>query len=56
MCTNRILVQENIHDKFVAVFAKAIQQQLKVGDGFDDGITQGPLINMQALEKVISTW
>ena len=53
MCANRILVQEGIHDQFVAALAKVMEAELKVGDGFEAGITQGPLINTKALEKVL---
>ncbi len=51
VCANRIFVQEGIHDRFVEGFTKAMQK-LKVGDGFEEGTTQGPLINPKAVEKV----
>ena len=51
VCANRILVQEGIHDKFVAAYQKAIEK-IKVADGFADGCTQGPMINERAVEKV----
>lgn len=51
ICANRMLVQEGIHDEFVAGFKSAIQG-LKVGDGFDNSVTQGPLINAKAVDKV----
>ena len=51
VCANRILVQAGIHDKFVAELVKATEQ-LKVGDGFDESSTQGPLISTSAVEKV----
>ncbi|KAL1425070.1 hypothetical protein MTO96_019524 [Rhipicephalus appendiculatus] len=49
---NRILVQEGIHDKFVAALTEAIQQRMKIGDGFNPDTTLGPLINSKAVEKV----
>ena len=49
-----MLVQEGIHDKFVAALAKAMDEQLRVGDGLGEGITQGPLINSRAVDKVSS--
>ncbi|XP_062425889.1 succinate-semialdehyde dehydrogenase, mitochondrial [Rhea pennata] len=52
VCTNRFLVQKGIHDKFVEKFAKAIESELRVGNGFDAKTTQGPLINEKAVEKV----
>ncbi len=53
VCANKMLVQEGIHDKFVAAFHKAIEQQIKVADGFAPGATQGPMINKRAVEKVL---
>ncbi|KAL3193971.1 hypothetical protein MRX96_016488 [Rhipicephalus microplus] len=49
---NRILVQEGVHDKFVAALTEAIQQKIKIGDGFNPDTTLGPLINSKAVEKV----
>lgn len=45
-------MQEGIHDKFVAALAKAMDSELKVGDGLGKGVTVGPLINARAVEKV----
>lgn len=53
ICANRILVQENIHDEFVAELTKAMKEQLRVGCGFDQKTTQGPLINQNSVDKVI---
>ena len=52
VCANRLLVQDGIYDEFAKRFGKAVQQQLKVGNGMEEGVTQGPLINMAAVEKV----
>lgn len=51
VCVNRFLVQESIHDAFAEKLKKAIED-LKVGDGFEEGVTQAPLINREAVEKV----
>ncbi|MDV6320361.1 NAD-dependent succinate-semialdehyde dehydrogenase [Chromohalobacter sp. HP20-39] len=51
VCTNRFLVQDGIYDAFIAKFAERIAQ-LKVGNGLDDDVTQGPLINAAAIDKV----
>jgi succinate-semialdehyde dehydrogenase / glutarate-semialdehyde dehydrogenase len=51
VCANRIFVQNGIYDRFKEAFSEAVQR-LVVGNGFDDGVLQGPLINEQALEKV----
>ncbi|XP_072966480.1 succinate-semialdehyde dehydrogenase, mitochondrial [Typha angustifolia] len=51
VCANRILVQEGIYEKFANAFAKAVQN-MQVGNGLAEGISQGPLINEAALTKV----
>ena len=51
VCTNRLFVQAGIHDDFVAKFAGEVAK-LKVGDGVEVGVVQGPLINQRAVEKV----
>ena len=52
VCSNRFLVQEGIYDQFVQKLAETMDAQLKVGDGFAKGTTQGPLINQRAVDKV----
>jgi len=51
VCTNRFLVQEGIYDEFVNRLSEAVKT-LNVGNGMDDGVNQGPLISLKALEKV----
>jgi succinate-semialdehyde dehydrogenase/glutarate-semialdehyde dehydrogenase len=51
VCANRILVQDGIHDRFVAKLGDAVRA-LKVGDGRSAGTTIGPLINDAAIAKV----
>ena len=51
VCSNRIYVQEGVYDEFVAKFAAKVKTA-KVGNGFDDGVNQGPLIEEAALDKV----
>ena len=51
VCTNRFYVQEGVYDAFVQKFAAKVQTA-KVGNGFDEGVNQGPLIEEAALEKV----
>ncbi|GLT77275.1 hypothetical protein SLA2020_488770 [Shorea laevis] len=53
VCANRVLVQEGIYEKFADAFLKAVQN-LQVGDGFTEGVVQGPLINEAAVKKVES--
>jgi succinate-semialdehyde dehydrogenase/glutarate-semialdehyde dehydrogenase len=51
VCTNRFLVQEGIYDEFVTRLAEAVKT-LNVGNGMDEGVNQGPLISLKALDKV----
>jgi succinate-semialdehyde dehydrogenase/glutarate-semialdehyde dehydrogenase len=51
VCANRILVQDTIHDKFAAALKIAVEK-MKIGNGMEEGVTQGPLINQAAVEKV----
>jgi succinate-semialdehyde dehydrogenase / glutarate-semialdehyde dehydrogenase len=52
VCANRILVQAGIYDAFAAKLTEAVQR-LKVGNGVEDGVMIGPLINSAAVKKVI---
>ncbi|WP_199231534.1 NAD-dependent succinate-semialdehyde dehydrogenase [Azospirillum sp. TSO35-2] len=51
VCANRLLVQSSVYDAFTAKLAEAVKQ-LKVGNGVEAGVTQGPLINADAIAKV----
>ncbi len=51
VCANRILVQDSVYDEFAEKLATEVRK-LKVGNGLDDGVTQGPLINAEGVEKV----
>ncbi len=51
VCSNRIYVQEGVDDEFVRKFAAKVKTA-KVGNGFEDGVNQGPLIEEAALQKV----
>ena len=51
VCSNRLYVQEGVYDQFVTKFAAKVKTA-KVGNGFDDGVNQGPLIETAAVEKV----
>ena len=48
---NRIYVQSGVYDTFAQKLAAAVDK-LRVGDGLEDGVTTGPLINQDAVEKV----
>jgi succinate-semialdehyde dehydrogenase/glutarate-semialdehyde dehydrogenase len=51
VCANRLFVHANVYDAFAAKLAERVSQ-LKVGAGTESGVTQGPLINAEALAKV----
>lgn len=51
VCSNRLYVQEGVYDEFVSKFAAKVKTA-KVGNGFEDGVNQGPLIEEAALVKV----
>ena len=51
VCSNRIYVQEGIYEDFVQKFAAKVRTA-KVGNGFEEGVNQGPLIEPAAVEKV----
>ena len=51
VCANRIYVQDGVYDQFVEKFAAKVKL-LKVGNGFEEGVVQGPLIEDAAVEKV----
>ncbi len=50
VCANRILVQDKVYDAFAEKLAARIAR-LKLGNGLEVGVTQGPLINEEAVEK-----
>ncbi|MCC7274240.1 MAG: NADP-dependent succinate-semialdehyde dehydrogenase [Alphaproteobacteria bacterium] len=51
VCANRLLVQDGVYDEFAAKLSQAVSG-LSVGPGMRAGVTQGPLIDMQAVAKV----
>ena len=51
VCSNRIYVQAGVYDSFVEKFSAKVKTT-KVGNGFEDGVNQGPLIEEAALVKV----
>ena len=51
VCANRIYVQDAVYDEFVQKFAAKVRT-VKVGNGFEEGVSQGPLIEDAAVEKV----
>jgi succinate-semialdehyde dehydrogenase/glutarate-semialdehyde dehydrogenase len=51
VCANRLLVQDGVYDAFTAKLKVAVEA-LKVGNGMDEGVTQGPMINAESVAKV----
>jgi succinate-semialdehyde dehydrogenase/glutarate-semialdehyde dehydrogenase len=51
VCANRLLVQAGVYEAFTEKLVEAVSK-LKVGNGLDEGVNQGPLIEMAAVEKV----
>jgi succinate-semialdehyde dehydrogenase/glutarate-semialdehyde dehydrogenase len=51
VCSNRFYVQAGVYDQFLEKFAAKVRTA-KVGNGFEDGVNQGPLIEDAAVDKV----
>ncbi|MEO6352812.1 MAG: NADP-dependent succinate-semialdehyde dehydrogenase [Burkholderiaceae bacterium] len=51
VCANRLYVQDGVYDAFAAKLVAAVEK-LQVGNGVDAGVTQGPMIDLKAVEKV----
>ena len=51
VCANRVFVQDGVYDAFTAKLRTEVGK-LKLGNGLEDGVTQGPLINAGAIQKV----
>ncbi|NVD70713.1 NAD-dependent succinate-semialdehyde dehydrogenase [Duganella sp. BJB1802] len=51
VCANRIYVQDGVYDRFAEKLVAAVAK-LKVGNGAEEGVTQGPLIDEKAVQKV----
>ena len=52
VCANRFLVERRVYDAFAEKLIAKVQSQLKVGNGFDNTVNQGPLIDLGAVIKV----
>ena len=52
ICTNRFFVHKSVYDTFLEKFTNGVKK-IKVGNGLDEGILSGPLIDKSSLEKVI---
>ena len=51
VCANRVYVQEKVYDEFCKKFVEAVSK-MKVGDGLEEDVTSGPLIDENSLNKV----
>lgn len=54
ICANRIFVHEDLYDEFSKRLVDKIDKTFKLGDGFQDGVTHGPLIHDKSIDKVAS--
>jgi succinate-semialdehyde dehydrogenase/glutarate-semialdehyde dehydrogenase len=52
VCANRFIIQKGIYKKFAERLIKAVTDELRVGSGFDEGVTQGPLIDLNAVLRM----
>jgi succinate-semialdehyde dehydrogenase / glutarate-semialdehyde dehydrogenase len=52
VCANRFIVQEGVYKAFAEKLAEAVRAELHVGSGFEAGVNQGPLIDLNAVLKV----
>ncbi|MCP3675019.1 MAG: NAD-dependent succinate-semialdehyde dehydrogenase [Gammaproteobacteria bacterium] len=53
VCTNRVFVQKSIEKEFSAKLVEAVESRLSIGNGFAEGVTNGPLINKGAVSTVV---
>lgn len=51
VCVNRIYVQASVHDAFIEILSRKVEG-LRLGNGLEQGVQQGPLINDDAIYKV----
>ncbi|MGE6632034.1 NAD-dependent succinate-semialdehyde dehydrogenase [Bacillus sp. NPDC077027] len=53
VCANRLIVHEDIHEVFANTFRQEVAK-LKVGNGFEEGTSIGPIINKRGFDKIVS--
>ncbi|MGV4321814.1 succinate-semialdehyde dehydrogenase [Bacillus mojavensis] len=53
VCANRLIVHESIKDEFAAKLREQVSK-LKVGNGLEEGVNVGPIINKRGFEKIVS--
>lgn len=54
VCSNRILVQEGVYEMFAEKLTAAVKAKLVLGNGMDEGVTTGPLIDEGAAHEVLA--
>lgn len=52
VCANRFIIQDGIYAAFAKKLVQAVKDQLKLGNGFDEGVNQGPLIDLNAVLRM----
>lgn len=50
---NRFIVQEQVYDEFIGKFCEQIKK-IKIGDGFEPGVTLGPIINKKQFDRIVT--
>lgn len=53
VCTNRVFVQRSVYETFSEKLVAAVEERLTIGNGFTEGVTNGPLINKGAVSTVV---
>ncbi|MEI1420137.1 succinate-semialdehyde dehydrogenase [Bacillus cabrialesii] len=53
VCANRLIIHESIKDEFAAKLSEQVSK-LKVGNGLEEGVNVGPIINKRGFEKIVS--
>lgn len=52
IAANRVYVHDNVYDKFADMLTSKVEETLRCGNGLDEGVTMGPLINAAGVAKV----
>ncbi len=52
VCANRFIVQQGVYDAFAEKLIQTVGSQLKIGNGFDEGVNQGPLIDLNSVIRM----
>ena len=53
VCSNRLLIQDSVYETFAGKLAAAVKEDLLMGNGMEEGVTTGPLIDLTASDNVL---